>query len=96
MIYKVMKKLPRSAREWGVRLFTALMVWGGVRIYGVVGTIDMQHAAGVPEMTTSALLLQIALSLCLILAGRLGRRLCLRAKRKSKAALAAFSAVLPR
>ena len=98
MKFSISEKLPKNAREWGKSLGTALMVWGSLRIYGLAGTAEMQDAAGMPGMSVSALLRQLAVSLCLILAGYITRRSALRApaakKRGTVAAL--FSAVLPR
>ena len=94
----ILKKLPKNAREWEKSLGTALMVYGGIRIYGLAGTTEMQDAVGMPGMSVSALLTHIALSLCLILAGYILRRCALRAPEAKKCAKfsALLGAALPR
>lgn len=99
MIQTILKKLPGNAREWSIWLSTALMVFGGLRIFGLAGTLDMQDAAGLPGMSMSLLLGQLALDICLILAGYIGRKCARRAvkmKKCSKRAASLFSTALPR
>ena len=98
MVRSFFERLPKNARGWVKSIGTALMVCGAIRIYGLAGTAEMQDAAGLPGMSTAVLLRQLALDLCLILAGYIARRSALRAPTPKKSAkrAALFSAALPR
>lgn len=83
----LLKNRPHGGWEYAAWGFTALAVFGVVRILGLAGTMDYQNAIGQPGVSVPALLGRIALAVCLTAAGAYGRKRCLRADAEKRRAL---------